>query len=143
MYINPCTKIAHVQVFAVKLCLQYMLISAQKSIHLFEKTSIYLWIYLFFYRYLQIFKSGIITMLSNSLSKQLNVNRRICHIAKALTYRMICYENHTSRRIGDKWRRRTVGPTVGNNRQQEAAVGTHTAKITINLGPSVLTFSIT
>jgi hypothetical protein len=64
-------------------------------------------------------------------------------MVKALTYRMICYEIHTSRRIGDNRRRRTVGPTVGNNRQQGAAVGTHTAKITITLGPSVLTFSIT
>jgi hypothetical protein len=56
---------------------------------------------------------------------------------------MICYENHTSRRIGENRRRRTVGPTVGSSRQQDAAVGTHTAKITITLGPSVLTFSIT
>jgi hypothetical protein len=45
-------------------------------------------------------------------------------MTKALTYRMICYENHTSRRIGDNRRRRTVGPTVGSSRQQEAAVGT-------------------
>jgi hypothetical protein len=31
--------------------------------------------------YLQIYKSGMITMLSNSLNEQLDVNRRTCHIA--------------------------------------------------------------
>jgi hypothetical protein len=36
---------------------------------------------------------------------------------------MICCENHTSRRIGENRRRRTLGPTVGSNRQQEAAGG--------------------
>jgi hypothetical protein len=38
--------------------------------------------------------------------------------SKALTYRMICHENHSSRRIGENRRRRTVGPTVGSSRRQ-------------------------
>jgi hypothetical protein len=35
--------------------------------------------------------------------------RHFMLVHKDLTYRMICYDNHTSRRIGENRRRRTIG----------------------------------
>jgi hypothetical protein len=53
------------------------------------KAYIYQWIKLSFC--LQMFKTGMITVLSNSLFEQLNVDRRTCHIAmKAVSAYSFC-----------------------------------------------------
>jgi hypothetical protein len=59
---------------------------------------------------------------------------------EALIYRMFCYENRTSRRIGENRRPRTVGHNILSSRRPQQL----TAKISITLGcPSVLALNIT